>query len=102
MNCVNCGGELREGLRFCPACGTPAPQGGAYTPPPAQQMHTSWSPAPPATPPRRKSRAGKILLIVFGVFMLLAAGAAVAVYYGVRHLGNALKSSEPYRVAERE
>jgi TonB family protein len=100
MNCVNCGKELREGLRFCPACGTAAPQGAAYVPPPPGQMNASWSPAP--APPRRKSRAGRILLIVFGVLVLLAGGAGVALYYGVRHFANTMRSSEPFQLAEKE
>ena len=25
-NCTECGEELPEGMRFCPNCGTPAPQ----------------------------------------------------------------------------
>lgn len=108
MNCMNCGNALRPELKFCPQCGTPAPQPPPYAPPP-EQVRTSWSPPAPQAPPasaqfgaqpRRKSRAGKILLVVLGVFLLLAGGAAVAVYYGVRYFANSVKSSEPYRVAE--
>ena len=99
MNCMNCGNALRPELKFCPQCGTPAPQRASYTPP----APTGASPFPRAGAlPRRKSRAGKILLAVFCVFLLLAGGAAVAVYYGVRYFSNSVKSSEPYRVAEKE
>ena len=101
MNCMNCGAAMSPDVKFCPRCGTPVPQPAAYAPPP-EQVRTSWAPAPPAAPPRRKSRAGKILLIVLGVFLVLAAGAAVAVYYGVRYFADSVKSSEPYRVAEKE
>jgi TonB family protein len=109
MNCMNCGNALRPELKFCPQCGTPAPQPAPYAPPP-EQVRTSWSPPAPqaapaspqfGAPPRRKSRAGKILLVVLGVFLLLAAGAGVAVYYGVRYFASSVKSSEPYLVAER-
>jgi len=99
MNCMNCGHALRADVRFCPKCGTPVPSPAAYAPPP-EQPRTSWAVNPSAAPPRRKSRAGKILLVVFGVFLVLAAGAGVAVYYGVRHFAGSVKSSEPYRVAE--
>lgn len=103
MNCMNCGGPLTAGVKFCPKCGTPAPQPAPYTPPP-NQVHTSWNPAPGvvhgAAPARRKSRAGKILLIIFAVFLLLAGGAALAAYFGFRYLGNSLKSSEAYQAAE--
>jgi TonB family protein len=100
MNCMNCGNAMRPDVKFCPKCGTPAPQPAPFAPPPAEQMRTSWAATPAAAPPRRKSRAGKILLIVFGVFLVLAGGAAVAVYYGVRYFADSVKTSEPYRVAE--
>lgn len=106
MNCQNCGKSLRAEQKFCPACGTPAqaPSNFGAPPadaPPAQQIQTSWDQSPEAAP-RRKSRAGKILLVVFGVFLLLAVVAGVAVYFGVRYFANTVKSSEPYRLAERE
>lgn len=105
MNCQNCGKSLRADQKFCPACGTPAPSNFGTAPsayaPPAQQIQTSWGRSPEAAP-RRKSRAGKILLAVFAVFLVLAVGAGLAVYFGVRHFANRVKSSEPYRVAEKE
>ncbi|MDQ3805634.1 MAG: cytochrome c oxidase assembly factor Coa1 family protein, partial [Acidobacteriota bacterium] len=102
MNCMNCGNEMRPDVKFCPKCGTPVPQPAPFAPPPGGQVRTSWAATPAAAPPRRKSRAGKILLLVFGVFLVLAGGAAVAVYYGVRYFADSVKSSEPYRVAEKE
>ena len=95
MNCPNCGRPLGAGLKFCTGCGSPV------SPPPPGPAHTSWGTGPAAAPPpRRKSRAGKILLIVFGVFLLLAGGVAVAGYFGIRYFAGAVKSSEPYRLAE--
>jgi TonB family protein len=98
---MNCGKELRADLKFCPACGTPAAQPAPFAAPQGQ-ARTSWGVGPEAAPPRRKSRAGKILLILFGVFLVLAAGAGLAVYFGVRYFANTVRSSEPYRVAEKE
>jgi TonB family protein len=97
---MNCGKTLAAGLKFCPACGTPAPQPAPFGATQGQ-ARTSWGVGHGAAP-RRKSRAGKILLVVFGVFLLLAAGAGLAVYYGVRYFADTIKSSEPYRVAEKE
>lgn len=112
MNCMNCGYALTGGVKFCPRCGTPAPQPNPYaqqqyTPPPTGgQMHGSFGAgaqqygAPP--PPRRKSRLGKFLLIAFGVLLIIGIGAGTAVYFGYRYLENTLKNSEPYRVAVEE
>lgn len=100
MNCTNCGNAVRADLKFCPACGTPAQNAPAFGATPGQ-MQTSWGASPQAAPPR-KSRAGKILLIVLGVFLVLAVGAGVAVYFGIRYFADTVKSSEPYRLAEAE
>lgn len=43
MNCNNCGATLEEGVKFCPVCGTPAPQ-----PEPQPQPQ----PEAPQTPPQ--------------------------------------------------
>lgn len=107
MNCMNCGSAVSPGVRFCPRCGSPQAQQPAppYTPPyepPGGQMQTSWDAGPQGRPPRRKSRAGKILLIVFGVLLLIGAGAGLAAYYGYRYLESSLKSSEAYQLAEKE
>jgi TonB family protein len=116
MNCVNCGSALAAGARFCPNCGRPAaaasPQPPPQQPPPQygaqgggqQQWQTSWDAGarpgagvPP--PPRRKSRLGKILLIVFGILLVIGVGAGVAVYYGYKYVESTLKNSEAYQVA---
>jgi TonB family protein len=101
MNCLNCGKPLGAGLKFCPACGSAVPQPAPFAPPHGE-ARPSFGASHAAAPPRRKSRAGKILLVVFGVFLVLAAGAGLAVYYGIRYFADTVKSSEPYRVAEQE
>lgn len=101
MNCMSCGNALGAGVSFCPRCGTPAAQPDPFRPPPGQ-ARASWGGQPAAAAPRRKSRAGKILLVVFGVLLVLMAGAGVAIYLGVRYVADSVKSSEPYRVAEKE
>lgn len=113
MHCGNCGNQLAPGLKFCPKCGTPVAGPAAYAPPastppagqqlPPPQVPTSWSANPQATAgPRRKSRLGKVLLILFAVFALGIAGVAVAGYYGFRYVENSLKSSAAYKLAEDE
>src|SRR5687767_6325207 len=113
MNCMNCGGALSPGLRFCPKCGSTVAQPTSPPPayvPPGGQTQTSWDMGPqgrrqppqPPQPPRRKSRAGKILLVVLAVLVLAGAGAGLAVYYGYRYMESSLKSSEAYRLAESE
>jgi TonB family protein len=126
---MNCGGALAAGVKFCPRCGTAAPQPEPYRQqqytPPGGQMYSSFDPGaqqqqqytPPGgqmyssfdpgaqqqqqqyAQPRRKSRAGRILLIVFGVILVLGAGAMAAAYFGYRYLEGALKKSEPYVMA---
>ncbi len=101
MTCQNCGNELAPSLKFCPKCGTPASAQG-YAPP-VNQVQSSWSQDPqfaPTTQPQRKSRVGKVLLIIGIVLVLLVAGAGFAIYYGYRYLKQTLKSSEAYAVAE--
>ena len=119
MNCLNCGGQLPAAVKFCPRCGTPTgqpvaqtPQPPPYVPPQQQEIRTSWGvgpeqappPQPPgyAAQPRRKSRAGKILLIILGVLVMLGVGAGVAIYLGYRYVESTMKSSEPYQMAEGE
>ncbi len=105
MNCMNCGGVLSPGVRFCPKCGSPLAQQPTPPPPyvpPGGQVQASWDVGPQGQPPQRKSRVGKILLIVLAVLVLIGAGAGAAVYYGYRYLESSLKSSEAYQMAESE
>lgn len=111
MDCMNCGGRLGPGMKFCSRCGAAAPAAGEghgreYAPPPGGQMHSSFGgpegAAASQQPRPRKSRAGKILLIVFGVLLVLGAGAVVAVYFGYKFIEQTVKESEPYRVAIEE
>jgi len=108
MNCMNCGGSLTAGVKFCPRCGTPAPQPDPYRQqqqytPPGGQMYSSFDPGArqqqQGAQPRRKSRAGKILLILFGVILVLGAGAMAAAYFGYRYIEGTFKNSEPYVMA---
>jgi TonB family protein len=103
MNCMNCGNALAPGVSFCPKCGSPLAQQPppAYVPP-GGQTRTSWDTGPRGTQPPRKSRAGKILLILLAFLVLVGAGAGLAVYYGYRYLEGSLKSSEAYQLAESE
>jgi TonB family protein len=124
MNCTYCGHALTPFTKFCTKCGNPAPQPepAAYTPPnqppsspnpppssfnppPGNAPPPSWgvgAQSAPRQPPRRKSRAGKILLIVFSVLVVLGVGAGAAIYFGYQHFKSSIKSSEAYRVAEDE
>ncbi len=102
MTCQNCGNEVAPYLKFCPKCGTPAASAPSAYSPPAEQMQSSWAQNPQfaQTPVKRKSRVGKVLLIIGLVLMLIVAGVGVAVYFGYRYLERTLKASEAYALAE--
>ncbi len=113
MNCDYCGDLLKPFTKFCTKCGNPAPPPAqaSYTPPPpvnpppSYQAPPSWgagAQSAPRQPPRRKSRAGKILLIVFSILVVIGVGVGAAAYFGIRALKGSIKSSEAYRVAEDE
>ena len=72
MFCSNCGAAVSGA--FCAACGRPA---GPSTPPPSP-------PAPVAA--AKGSSLGKILLVVFSFFVLLAVLAAAGIYYATGKL----------------
>lgn len=98
MTCPNCGNEVADNLKFCPKCGTPraAPP---YTPP-AFQAQPAWQLNAPPPPIKRKSRVGKVLLIVGIILVLLVSGIGVAIYFGVRSYIRTTRSSVPYALAE--
>ncbi|HEY0546906.1 MAG TPA: TonB family protein [Pyrinomonadaceae bacterium] len=100
MTCPNCGNEVADFMKFCQRCGTPV----ATTPyaAPAQPAQPVWSPAPQVgyAPPERKSRVGKILLIVGLILVVLVAGIGTAIFFGVRSYIRSMKNSEPYALAE--
>jgi TonB family protein len=102
MTCQNCGNQVAANLNFCPKCGTPA-SAPSYTPP-AEPVVSSWSQNPDfavtPTQPKRKSRVGKVLLIIGVILMLLVAGAGVAGYYGYKYVEEKMKSSEAFKIAE--
>ena len=98
MTCQNCGHTLPPSVKFCPKCGTPVMP--VPYQPPDNRLQTSWTPQPILNPPKRKSRLGKILLILFSIFLVIVIGAGVAAYFGYRYLEKTLKNSEAYRMAE--
>ncbi|HEX7175391.1 MAG TPA: TonB family protein [Pyrinomonadaceae bacterium] len=111
MNCMNCGGSLTAGVKFCPRCGTPTPQPDPYGQqqqyvPPGGQMYSTFDTGAQQqqqyAQPRRKSRAGKFLLIFLGVILVLGAGAMAAAYFGYRYIEGTFKNSEPYLLAVQE
>ena len=67
--CTGCGSELKEGVRFCTACGKPVP--GAAVPRPGAASRQPQ----PQPPKKRKSKALPIILV--SVLVLALAAAAV-------------------------
>ncbi len=106
MTCLNCGKELAPSIKFCQKCGTPTsaaqpqPQPPPQYSPPAGQMQTSWGANPEFAPPKRKSRVGKVLLIIGIILILLATGVGLAVYFGFKSYERTVKSSDAYKLAE--
>ncbi len=88
--CVNCGGKLDAGAKFCASCGqtvaaSPAAPAPAARPPVPTATATPASTAAPA--PQGSSSAVKIIFAVLGVFtffVLLAAGSCFYIGYRVR------------------
>jgi TonB family protein len=85
-------------MQFCPKCGTP--QSGSRYVPPVNQSPDAWQLNAMAPPVERKSRAGKILLIIGIVLVVLAAGIGTAIYFGVKSYLNTTRSSTAYAMAE--
>ncbi|MBV9960169.1 MAG: TonB family protein [Acidobacteria bacterium] len=103
MTCPNCGQQVADYMKFCSGCGTPVrAQQQQYAPPPVSTAQPSWSPGPQfgAAPPQRKSKVGKILLIIGIVLIVVAAGVGTAIFFGVRSYGRAMKNSAAYALAE--
>lgn len=98
MTCTNCGNTVPDSMKFCPKCGTPM-TGRPYTPP-VNPAPSRWHLNEQPPPAKRKSRAGKILLIVGIVLVLLASGIGVAIYFGVKSYIRSTKSSTAYALAE--
>ena len=94
MFCQSCGSATEKPARFCQKCGAENPvlrEAALGAPPPG---------FPPAGQesdrPKQKSPALKIIFIGCGLLILLAAGGAVAVLYGIKH---AFKSSDAGKAA---
>lgn len=98
MTCPNCSNTVPDTMQFCPKCGTP--QSGSRYVPPVNQSPDAWQLNAPVQPVERKSRAGKILLIIGIVLVVLAAGIGTAIYFGVRSYIQSTRSSTAYAMAE--
>lgn len=97
MQCPNCHNPVEASTKFCPVCGTampgqqPAPQQPAPQQPTHQQpTHQQPGPQQPAPPQKRKSKAGKVILIILGIIVLIAILGAV---FGEDESGNS--SNDP-------
>ena len=71
MFCGNCGTELKEGARFCPGCGAPAPA-------PVEDLE-SGAPGPETPKPRRRLTAPIVAALVV-LALATASSAAYLVY----------------------
>jgi TonB family protein len=98
MTCTNCGNTVPEAMKFCPKCGTPMTDS-RYAPP-VNPAPSAWQSNALPPPTKRKSRTGKILLIVGIVLVLLVSGIGVAIYFGVSSYIRSTKSSAAYTLAE--
>ncbi len=80
--CQNCGTASQEGQSFCANCGAPFASAPPPAPVPVQPVYT-----PPPAPAGSSGNSGflKVILIVLGIFMLLAIlGIGSCVYVGYR------------------
>lgn len=98
MTCTNCGNTVPDAMKFCPKCGTPMTDS-RYAPP-VNPTPPAWQSNAPPPPMKRKSRTGKILLIVGIVLVLFVSAVGVAIYFGIRSYIRSTKSSAAYALAE--
>lgn len=79
MICKNCGSEIRDGLKFCPKCGTqitePAAEQPAQTDTPVQQSPVY------SQPPKKNNNKLIIIIAAIVLSVLIAAGAALAIIF---------------------
>jgi hypothetical protein len=75
MYCKNCAAPLRDGAKFCPACGakTEAQSVWAAAPAPAQAPLPTASPAKSLTTPRKKGLSA-LMLLVGALLIFIGAG----------------------------
>jgi hypothetical protein len=94
MFCQSCGSATETSARFCQKCGAenPALPEAALGAPPSTSSRARQA----SDRPKQKSHALKISFIGCGLLMLLAAGGAVAVFYGIKYT---LKSSDASKAA---
>ncbi len=72
MFCSNCGNEIKDGQKFCTACGTPVPEQ-AVTPMPEQTI----TPSAPVTKSGNKSGLILMISLVAGSVVLLFIGSLI-------------------------
>lgn len=74
MKCTTCGAELRDGSKFCPSCGAPAPEtdAAAETPDPATPR--------PARGPRKRRVPTPLVVALAALGIATAASAGYLVY----------------------
>lgn len=97
MICPSCGNTVVDSMKYCSKCGTPVTTS-PYVPPVNAAPPVWTSTVPP--PVKRKSRAGKILLIIGIVLIVLATGVGVAIYFGAKSYVRSTRSSAAYALAE--
>lgn len=84
MFCPGCGKPIQSSASFCQSCGAPIP---SFNDAPA---------AVPKPPGAKKSSAAKFVVIGCVVLIVLAAGVAAAIFFGIKY---AFKSSEAAKAA---
>lgn len=90
--CVNCGGKLDAGAKFCASCGQTVAGS------PATPAASPASPAPAATAPKGGGSAAKIIFALLGVFAFFVLAAAGSCFYiGYRVRKRAQEFSQTYK-----
>ena len=80
MKCPKCGTELRDGAKFCPACGAAVEAAGTGR---GQTEGAPSAPAPEGGAPRGRKRRGMGLIVAGGVAVAAVAAVAVVAVSGL-------------------